>query len=121
MRPSVSGMPNSARRRRVVSSDTSSDFQYFCFFPLQKVVDPGDEVVVQLLQVLLGVLHVVFAGVLQLLETVASIGPRVANSDAGFLGELVNDLNQLSPPLFIQGRKRNAYRAALCLRVEPEI
>src|SRR5688572_4799324 len=64
MRPRVRGMPTSARRILVVSSDTSSDFHDFCFFSLQKVVDFRDEVIVQLLQVLLRMLHVVLARVL---------------------------------------------------------
>src|SRR5688500_1673383 len=121
MRPSVSGMPNSARTMRVVSSDTSSDFHDFCFFSLQKVVDFRDEVVVQLLQILLGVLHVVFAGVLELLKLIPSLGARVTNRDARFFRQLVHDLHQLLSALLVEHRERHAYHSALSLRVQTEI
>src|SRR6266487_4405485 len=77
----VNGAPTSANRIRRVSSDTSSDFHYFCFLPLQQIVDLGDVLVMKLLQILLGVLDVVFGNLVELLQLVTRFGACVANAD----------------------------------------
>src|SRR6266550_851289 len=100
----VTGAPTSANRTRRVSSDTSSDFHYFCFLPLQQIVDLRNVLVVKLLQVLLGVLDVVFGYLVELLELVTCFGARVANTDARFFGQLVNDLHEVPSPFLVERR-----------------
>ena len=55
----VTGAAITEKITRRVSSDTSSDFHDFCFFPLQQIVDFHDVLIVQLLQILLGVFYIV--------------------------------------------------------------
>src|SRR4026209_1199170 len=121
MSATVTGAPTSANRMRRVSSDTSSDFHYFCFLPLQQIVNLRDVVVVELLQVLLAVLDVVFRNLVELLQLVAPFGARVANPDSRFFGELVYDLNKISAPLFVQRGNGNSDDSALRHRVEAEV
>src|SRR5215211_1729885 len=108
MSATVAGAPTSANRMRRVSSDTSSDFHYFCFLPLQQIVNLRDVVVVKLLEVLLAVLYVVLRNLVELLQLVARFGARVTNPDSRFFRELVHDFHQIPAPLFVQGGNRNA-------------
>src|SRR5215203_6172428 len=110
MSPIVRGAPTSAKSIRRVSSDKTSDFHYLGFFRLEKVVDLRDEVIVLLLQIFLGVLHIVFTDAIELLELVATFGSRMTNSNPRFFGEFVHDFDELSAPLFVEHRKRNANR-----------
>src|SRR5215213_1155704 len=113
MSATVTGAPTSANRMRRVSSDTSSDFHYFCFLPLQQIVNLRDVVVVELLQVLLSVLDVVLRNLVELLQLVARLGARVANPDARFFRKLVHHLHEIPAPLFVQRWNRNANDSAL--------
>src|SRR6476661_1568792 len=81
---------------RVGSVDAkSSDFHDLGLFGLDHRIDLRDVVVVDLLQVLLGVLHVVLAHAAHLLEGVAGVRARVPHGDLAVLGQLVHDLHEL--------------------------
>src|SRR6185295_14660403 len=78
-----------------------SHFHDFGFLRLDQLIDLVNEVVVQLLEVLLRVLHVVLRRSPQLLEHVASVRARVADGDLPFLRELVHDLHELLAALLV--------------------
>src|SRR2546426_619941 len=59
-------------------------------------------IVVQLLNVLLGVLLFILRDVLGLLDLADRVGARVADRHPPFFGELVHDFHQLPPPLFVE-------------------
>src|SRR5688572_24796303 len=72
-----------------------SDFHDVGFLALRQLLDLPHEVVVQLLEVLLGVLDVILRNLLELLEALARFRPSVAHRDPAFLGELVHDLHEV--------------------------
>src|SRR5688500_4942787 len=114
------------RSRRSVTegratSSLRSDRHDIGFLALRQLVDLRDEVIVDLLEVLLGVLHVVFRHLRELLEPVAGFGPPVTNGDAPFLGELVHDFHEVLPPLLVERRERYADHTALRRWIESEI
>src|SRR5215211_4024617 len=118
MSATVTGAPTSANRMRRVSSDTSSDFHYFCFLPLQQIVNLRDVVVVELLQVLLAVLDVVLGNFVELLQLVARLCTRVANANPRLLGELVNDFYEISAALLVKRGDRHANDSGLSHWIE---
>ncbi len=69
---------------------------------LQQVVEFGDEVVVQLLEVLLGVLQVVLGHLFESLEPVARLGTCVPKRYPPFHGNLVQDIHELLSPLLVE-------------------
>src|SRR5512140_2063852 len=103
------------------SPATASDFHDLGLFGLDHLVDLRDVVVVDLLEVLLGVLHVVLAHAAHLLEGVAGVRARVPHGDLAVLGQLVHDLHELLAPLLVHLRERNADRAPLGGGLETEI
>src|SRR6478735_74153 len=130
-----SGAAMTPNRMRRVSSDTRppasraalrspasrSDFHDLGLFGLDQVVDLVDVVVVDLLQILLGVLDVVLGDALHLLQRLARMRARVPNGNLPFLGELVNYFHELLPALLVHGRQRHANDGALRRWIEPEI
>src|SRR5690242_11648105 len=108
--------PNRTRR---VSSDTmspasrapralsppSSDFHDLGLFGLDQVVDLVDVVVVDLLEIFLGVLHVVLGDPLELLQGFAGVRAGMPNGDLPFFGELVNDLHEVFAALLVHRRQ----------------
>src|SRR5882762_3286981 len=70
-------------------------------------------IIVQLLNVLFGVLFFVLGDVLRLLGLADRIGARVADRHAALLGELVHDLHQLPTPLFVERGERNPDEVAV--------
>src|SRR2546430_1371872 len=64
-------------------------------------------IVVQLLNVLFSVLLFILGDVLRLFDLPDRIGARVADRHPALLGELMHDLHQLPPPLFVEGGERN--------------
>src|SRR5579872_3043083 len=98
-----------------------SDFQDICFFVFHQLVDLADEVVVQLLQLALGVLDIVLGDFVELLEAIARIGARVSHADAAFFRELVHDFHEIFAALLVERRDRDADHTTLCLRVELQV
>src|SRR5579864_9277296 len=121
----ATGAATMAKTTRRVSSDTDrqpgSDFHDLGLFGLDHVVDFANEVVVELLQVLLGVFDVVFRDALQLLEGITRMGTRMTYRDLPFFGELVHDLDQILASLLVHRGQRNPNHAALRGRIEPQI
>ena len=74
-----------------------SHFHDFVLFRLHERVDLPHVLIVDLLQVLFGVLHVVLGHAVELLEARPAFGPPVAHTDAPFLREFVHDLHQVAP------------------------
>src|SRR4051794_38658624 len=117
-----SGAAMTPKRMRRVSSDTKapawlaaraasrarSDFHDLGLFGLDQVVDLMDVIVVDLLQILLGVLDVVLGHALHLLERLTRMSARVPNGNLPFLGELVDDLHELLATLLVHRRKGHA-------------
>src|SRR6185437_14495865 len=103
------------------ASASPSHLHDFRFLRLHELVEPAHVVVVQLLQLALGVLLVVFRDPIELLDAVASGRAGVTHRDAAFLGELVHHLHQIAPPLLVQRRDRNANRPTLVGGVESQI
>src|SRR5256885_5932347 len=130
-----SGAATTANRTRRVSSDTktpalhaardgpasTSDFHDLGLFGLDQVVDLVDVIVVDSLQILLGMLDVVLGHTLQFLESLAGVRPRMPNGDLPLLGELVNDFDKLFTPLLIHRGQWHADDGSLCRWVEAEI
>src|SRR3989441_8409207 len=83
------------RWMRVRRSGATLDLHDLGFLRLHRRVDELQVVVVQLLHILLGVLLLVLRDVLGLFDPTDRLGARVADGDAPFLGELVDDLDQL--------------------------
>src|SRR5687767_421518 len=79
------------------------DLSLFCF---QQLVDPVDEIVVQLLQILLGVLLVVLGRLVELLDPLAPVRACVTHGDASFLRQLVDDLHQIAATLLVERWQR---------------
>src|SRR5688500_2770835 len=98
-----------------------SNLEDLGFLRLEQLLDLGDLAVVQLLQLLLGVLDVVLGDLVQLLEPVAGVGARVTDGDASFLGELVHDLHQIPPPLLVERGQGHADHSALRRRIQAEV
>ena len=80
-----------------------------------------DVVVLDLLQVLLGVIDVVLGHALYLLQRLARMGTRVPNGNLSFLGELVNYFDKLLPSLLVHGRQRDANDRSLRRWIQPKI
>ena len=78
-----------------------SDFHDLGFLVLQELVDLVHVFVVDLLEILFRVLHVVLAHAIELLEVIARDGSRVPHRNAPFFGELVHDLHELFPALLV--------------------
>src|SRR4051812_35388419 len=80
---SATGAATIEKRTRLASSlmRAGSHFHDLGLFGLDQLVDLRDVVVVDLLQVLLGVLHVVLAHAAQLLQRVARMRARVPHGD----------------------------------------
>src|SRR5438034_9980639 len=91
------------------------------FLSLHRGVHLLQMVVVQLLDVLLGVLLLVLGDVLGLLDPADRLGAGVADRDAACLGELVHDLYELPAAFFGQGGNRDADDAAVVGGREAEI
>src|ERR1041385_492612 len=91
------------------------------FLGLHRGVHLLQMVVVQLLDVLLGVLLLVLRDVLRLLDPVDRLGAGVADRHATFLGEFVHDLDELPAALLGQGGNRDANDAAVVRMRETEI
>src|SRR5215471_328833 len=92
--------PNATRR---ASSELKrcSHFHDLGFFRLDQLVHFVDVVVVQLLEVLLGVLDVVLRNAGELLERFARVRTRVADRDLPLFRVLVNDFHQLLAALLV--------------------
>src|SRR6058998_1905908 len=101
--------------RRICESRSSpiSDLHDLRFFGFHRLVHLAQMIVVQLLDVLLGVLLFILRDVLGLLDLADRIGARVADRHPPFLGELVHDLHQLPPPLFVERGERDADQVAV--------
>src|ERR1051325_3211159 len=121
--PIATGAAATPNRTRRGSSELTlrSHFHDLGLFGLDQLVDLVDVVVVHFLNVLLGVLHVVFGNALQLLERLARVRARVTNGDFPFLGVPVPDFHQLFAPLLVHHRERHANESALRRRLEPEL
>src|SRR5437016_2932492 len=83
------------RWMRARRSGATLDLHDLGFLGLHRRVDELQVVAVQLLHILLGVLLLVLRDVLGLFDPADRLGARVADGDAPFLGELVDDLDQL--------------------------
>src|SRR5450759_2541758 len=119
---SARGAATMEKRKRFASSlmraggccsSPASDFPDLRLFGLDHLIDLSDVVVVDLLQILLGVFHVVFAHAAELLQAVARMRPRMANGDLAIFGELVDDLHEILAPLLVHRRQRDADHSAL--------
>src|SRR5580704_5348777 len=88
---------------------------------LDQLVDLADEVVMELLQLALAVLDVVFGDFLELLQAIAPFGSRVTDADPAFFGQLVHDFHQVLAPLLVERGDRHPDHATLTLRVELEL
>ena len=75
----------------------------------------------ELLDVLFRPRLVVFRDVLELLDLAQRVGPRVADGDAPFLGQLVHHLDQFLAPLLGQRRQRHPDDVALRGGIEAEV
>src|SRR5215218_4638135 len=124
---SARGAATTEKRMRSASSDIGagavarSDFHDLGLFGLDHLVDLPDVVVVDLLEVLLGVLHVVLAHARELLEAVAAVGAGMADRDLAVFRELVHHLHQLLGALLVHLRQRDADHAPLRRRLEAEV
>src|SRR5262245_20436403 len=113
--PSVMGTAMTATMTRRPSSDTmvsrfyarcderraagiDSDFHDLGFFRLHEILDARHVVIVQLLQILLGVLDVIFAHAVQFLEARACLRSVMTHGHAAFFRELVDDLHEVFAP-----------------------
>src|SRR5487761_2181838 len=114
MRPSSSSLVRSG-----TAPSLSSDFHDLGFLRLDQLVNVVDVVVMKLLDILLGVLHLVLRHTRQLLEPLPGVAAGVAHGDAAVLGELVHDLHQLTPALLVHLGQRHADDGALVRRLEP--
>src|SRR3954469_11417855 len=94
----ASDFPDAARR-------ATSDLHDLGLFGLDHLVDLRDVVVVDLLEVLLRVLHVVLAHAIQLLQRIARVGASVPDGDLPVFGELVDDLHELLATLLVHLRQ----------------
>src|SRR2546426_1061528 len=101
--------------RRIWDSRSSaiSDLHDLRFLGFHRLVHLSQMIVVQLLNVLLGVLLFILRDVLGLLDLADRIGACVADRHPPFLGELVHDLHQLPPPLFVERGERDADQVAV--------
>src|SRR6266567_2885777 len=101
--------------RRIWDSRSSaiSDLHDLRFLGFHRLVHLSQMIVVQLLNVLLGVLFLILRDVLGLLDLADRIGARVADRHPPFLGELVHDFHQLPPPLFVERGERDADHVAV--------
>src|SRR2546421_11654690 len=101
--------------RRIWDSRSSaiSDLHDLRFLGFHRLVHLSQMIVVQLLNVLLGVLLFILRDVLGLLHLADRIGARVADCHPPFLGELVHDLHQLPPPFFVERGERDADHVAV--------
>src|SRR2546430_4119136 len=95
---------------RISASRSSAmlDLHDLRFLRLDRLVHQLEALVVELLDVLFGVLLLVLGHVLGLLGATDRLGARVPHRHASFLGELVHHLHQLATPLFGERRQRNA-------------
>src|SRR2546427_311763 len=95
--------------RRIWDSRASaiSDLHDLGFMRFRRLVYLSKMIVVQLLNVLFGVLLFILGTVLGLLDLADRLGARVADRHPALFGELVHDLHQLPPPLFVERGKRN--------------
>src|SRR2546430_14650936 len=91
------------------------------FLRLDRLVHQLEALVVELLDVLFGVLLLVLGHVLGLLGATDRLGARVPHRHASFLGELVHHLHQLATSLFGERRQRNADEVAVVGGGETEI
>src|SRR5438094_680382 len=100
---------------RISASRSSAmlDLHDLRFLRLDRLVHQLEALVVQLLDVLFGVLLLVLGDVLGLLGATDRLGARVPHRHASFLGELVHHLHQLATPLFGERRQRNADQVAV--------
>src|SRR5882672_3714708 len=101
--------------RRICESRSSaiSDLHDLRFLRLHRLVHLSQMIVVHLLNVLFGVLLFVLGDVLGLLDLADRLGTRVAHRHAALFGELVHDLHQLSAPLLVERRERDADEVAV--------
>src|SRR5688500_4000046 len=90
------------------TAPSDSDFHDLGFLVLQELVDLVHVFVVEFLQILLSVLHVVFAHAVQLLEVIASHRAGMPNGNPTLLRQLVHDLHQLLPALLVHHGQRDA-------------
>src|SRR6185437_2826108 len=79
------------------ASAPPSHLHDFRFLRLHEFIEAAHVVIVQLLQLALGVLLVVFRHPVELLDAVPGAGARVTHRDTAFLGQLVHDLHQVAP------------------------
>src|SRR5262249_34794373 len=96
----------------------------FLFLRLRNVVDGGDVLVGQLLDLLLAVLALVFGDVAVLfgfLDHVHRVAPRRAHRHARLLGLLADDLRELLAALLRERRNRQPHELAVGDRVDPEV
>src|SRR6266480_7763637 len=78
-------------------------------------------IVVQLLNLLFGVLFFVLGDVLRLLDLTDGVGTRVTDRHPALFGELVDDLHQLPPSLFVERGERDPDEVAVVGRGESQI
>src|SRR5204862_4009431 len=109
--------------RRIWDSRSSaiSDLHDLRFLGFHGVVHLAQVIVVQLLNVLLGVLLFILGDVLGLLDPADRLGTSVPNRHPALFGELVYDLHQLPPPLFIERGERDADEVAVIGGCESQI
>src|SRR5688572_18593627 len=90
-------------------------------FRFQQLVDLVDEIVVQLLQILLGVLLVVLGHLVELLDGVATMGARMADRDASLFRQLVDDLHQVATALLVERGQRYPNHVAGSCGIQPQV
>src|SRR5256884_3895070 len=95
---------------RICASRSSAmlDLHDLRFLRLHRLVHLSQMIVVQLLNVLFGVLFFVLGDVLRLFGLADRVGTRVTDRHAALFGELVHHLHELAAPLFGERRQRNA-------------
>src|SRR5437879_1440537 len=103
------------------SSSAILDLHDLRFFALHRFVDQTQMVVVQLLDVLLGLLLLILGDVLGLLDPPDGLRAGVPDGHAAFLRELVDHLDQLPAALLVKRRKRDADDVAVVRGGETEI
>src|SRR5882757_4202939 len=127
--PSITGCPRRCAQRPLPSVMIATYFaalkpEDFRFLTLQERVDLGDRLVGLFLQRGLGAALVVlahFALVLQLAQVAHHVAAHVADGDPTLLGDAVDDLDHLTPPLLGHFRDRQADHVAVVGRGEADV
>src|SRR3954467_1376787 len=98
-----------------------SDFQDLRFLRVNQALDLLDVVVSELLNVFLRVALIVLRDFLELLHLGERLGAGMPHGDATLLAQLVDDFDEVPPPLFGERRQRHPDEVALGCRVESQI